>query len=108
MTCCCTQIPLKRRLLFDTYGEFSKESAFWKTVAATNYIQDMKTPLQLNHAVDDNVVDIGYSRDLVKLLDETEIPHELNEYPSGGHNISGSSFNAAMNNTVEFFKKYLE
>lgn len=98
----------RRQLLFDTHGEFSRESDFWKTVAAINYLSDIKTAIQLNHAVDDNVVNIGYSRDLNALLDKTSIPHEFHEYASGGHNISGNSFNAAMNNTVEFFKKYLE
>lgn len=63
--------------------------------------------IQLNHAVDDKVVNIGYSRDLIKLLGETNVPHELNEYSSGGHNISGASFVFAMENTVEFYKKYL-
>lgn len=97
----------RRQELFDTHGEFSKDNAFWKTVAATNYIKDMKTALQLNHAIDDAVVDIGYSRDLSSLLGESDLTHELHEYSSGGHNISGSSFNAAMSNTSEFFQKYL-
>ena len=41
------------------------------------------------------------------LLDKTNVPHELFEYPSGGHNISGTSFSIAMERTVAFFKKYL-
>lgn len=76
----------------------------WKMVPMTNYLSDIKGAIQLNHAMDDTVVDIGYSRDLQALLDKTNIPHELHEYSSGGHNISGSSFAQAMQNTVSFFK----
>lgn len=98
----------RRQELFDKNGRPESQSAFWKEVAPTNYLNDLKGAIQINHAVDDDVVNIGYSRDLMSLLDKTSVPHELNEYPSGGHNISGSSFVQAMNNTVEFYKKYLK
>ena len=98
----------KRKLLFDTYGQFSADSDFWKQVAPTNYLSDITSAIQIHHAVDDPVVDVGYSRDLNALLDKTTISHELNEYQSAGHNISGASFNEAMAKTVEFYNKYLE
>lgn len=97
----------KRRELFEKYGEFSGESDFWKQVAPTNYVSDLKGAIQIHHALDDNVVDVGYSRGLMSTLDKTNIPHELFEYQNGGHNLSGESFNSAMLRTVDFFKKYL-
>jgi hypothetical protein len=39
-------------------------------------------------------------------LDKTQVPHELFEYPSGGHNITGASFATAMQRTVEFFRTH--
>lgn len=101
------QRQARQKALYDKYGEFSPDSPFWKQVAPTNYLNDIKSAIQLNHAVDDDVVNIGYSRDLTSLLDKTKVVHELHEYPSGGHNITGPSFVAAMQNTIEFFKKYL-
>ncbi|MBI2443577.1 MAG: alpha/beta fold hydrolase [Candidatus Levybacteria bacterium] len=98
----------RRQELFEKYGSPSATSVFWQQVAPTNYLGDIKGAIQLNHAVDDDVVNIGYSRDLVAMLDKTNIPHELHEYPTGGHNITGSSFVTAMNNTVGFFEKYLK
>lgn len=98
----------KRAELFNKYGQYSSASKFWKLVVPTNYLSDIRGAVQLNHATDDPVVNIGYSRDLNALLDETTIVHELNEYSSGGHNISGTNFNRAMQNTVEFFRKYLD
>ena len=102
-----TQRLNRRRELFEKYGSPSASSVFWQQVAPTNYLSDIKGAIQLNHAIDDAVVNIGYSHDLSALFDKTSVVHELNEYPSGGHNISGGSFVAAMNNTVQFFKKYL-
>jgi dipeptidyl aminopeptidase/acylaminoacyl peptidase len=97
----------RRRDLFESVGSPSATNAFWSQVAPTNYLSDLKGAIQLDHAVDDDVVDIGYSRDLIALLDKTSVPHEFYEYPSGGHNISGTSFVSAMENTVAFFKRYL-
>lgn len=98
----------KRRELIAKYGNPSNDSQFWKLVAPTNYLNDLKGAIQLDHALDDTVVNIGYSRDLNKLLDRTSVVHELNEYLTGGHDIEGESFTKAMDNTVDFFKKYLK
>ncbi len=97
----------KRQQLMDTYGAFDPNNNFWKQVPFTNYLDDITGAISLNHAVDDPVVNVGYSRDLNTILDGTNIPHELNEYQSGGHNFTGSAFTEAMERTVEFYKKYL-
>lgn len=97
----------KRRQLMEDYGIFDPGSWFWKMVAPTNYLDGVTTKLQLHHTIDDNVVSIEYSRNLSKVLGNNGIYHELYEYPSGGHNISGSSFNIAMQRTVDFFKNNL-
>ncbi|MBI3984536.1 MAG: alpha/beta fold hydrolase [Candidatus Levybacteria bacterium] len=103
-----TQRQRRRKLLFDTYGQFSQDSEFWKQIPMTNYLTDIKGAISLNHAVNDNVVDIRYSRGLSEILDKTNIVHELNEYPSGGHNLLGNTFVLAMDNTVEFFRENLK
>ena len=103
-----SQRQKRRQELFSAHGEFNKNNVFWKQVAPTNYLEDIKGAIQIHHAINDDVVNIGYSRDLIKLLDQTSISHELFEYQSGGHNIIGSSFTTAMTRTVEFFKKYLQ
>ena len=97
----------KRQRLIDAYGAFSPESEFWKQVVPTNYLKNVGGSVQLNHAVDDNVVSIQYSRNLVKILSGSDINSELNEYQSGGHNLTGPTFNQAMDNTVRFFKEKL-
>lgn len=103
-----TEKVQKRQELLSTYGAPKDGNLFWKQVAPTSYLNDLKGAIQLNHAVNDDVVDIRYSRNLNQLLNATKVVHELHEYPSGGHNISGNGFTKAMQNTVEFFQKYLK
>lgn len=83
-------------------------TSFLPLIAPTYYLGDLQGAIQLHHAIDDDVVSVAYSRDLIKLLDKTKVPHELVEYPSGGHNIKGENFVPAMERTVAFFKKYLQ
>lgn len=90
------------------YGPFSPTNPFWRQVAVTDYLNDLKGAIELHHAVDDDMVSIQYSRNLMQLLDATHVPHQLFEYPTGGHNITDPSFGIAMSRTVEFFKKYLQ
>lgn len=96
-----------REQLRQLYGNFATTSEFWKQVAPTNYLEGVTGAIQLHHAVNDDVVNIGYSRDLKNILDKTSISHELYEYPSGGHNISGNSFSQAMQRTVQFYQENL-
>lgn len=97
----------KRQKLRELYGDPKDGNPFWKTVAATGYLNNLKGAIQLHHAVDDPTVNINYSRDFNSALNLTKVPHELYEYPDGGHNISGYSFSLAMQRTIDFYKKYI-
>jgi dipeptidyl aminopeptidase/acylaminoacyl peptidase len=97
-----------RSQIYEKVGSPSANNAFWQQVAPTFFLNDLKGAIQLHHAVDDTVVNIGYSKDLNALLDKTSVPHEFYQYSTGGHNISGSSFNQAMQRTVDFYRKYLK
>lgn len=97
----------RRQQLYEKYGSPSAKNTFWNQVAPTNYLNDLTGAIEIHHAIDDAVVNIGYSRDLMSLFDKTKVEHKLYEYPSGGHNISGPSFNLAMERTVNFFKSHL-
>ena len=77
-------------------------------VPATNYLDGVNGAVQVHHAVGDNVVTIEYSRNLMSILDKTNVRHELFEYSDGGHNLTGSAFDLAMKRTVVFFDKSLK
>ncbi len=103
-----TERARKRKELFDTHGQFSPTSPFWQQVVPTNYLSGVKGAIQVHHAVDDSVVSIEYSRGLMNILNNTSIEHQLYEYPSGGHNLTGTSFTQAMQRSVEFFHNRLK
>jgi len=82
-------------------------SEFWTSISLTKNIKYLSSPLQIHHSTNDPVVDIGYSRDLVKTLENNSKTYEFYEYEGGGHNISSPYFEQAMERTVNFFKKNL-
>jgi dienelactone hydrolase len=97
-----------RQQLQKLYGNPDLSKPFWHDLAPVSFLSDLKGAIQIDQAQDDTVVNIGYNRDLMKLFDKTSVPHTMYEYPTGGHNIDGPSFDQAMQHTVEFYKKYLE
>ncbi len=97
-----------QKQLVKLYGQPGSDNQFWHDMAPTSFLTDLKGAIQVDQAQDDTVVNIGYNRDLMKLFDKTSVPHQMFEYPTGGHNISGQSFTRAMENTVSFYKKYLK
>lgn len=80
---------------------------FWHSISLTQNIGYLSAPLQLHHAVNDPVVNIGYSRDLVETLKANDKIYEFHEYAGGGHNISSPYFERAMQETVTYFKNNL-
>ena len=76
-------------------------------MAPINYLAHIKSAIQIHHSVDDTALDVSYTRDLNAALDKTEIKHEVYEYESGGHNISGGDFVTAMERTATFYKENL-
>ncbi len=98
----------KRQELARLYGSPDADNWFWKLVIPTNYLSDFKGGIQLDHAVDDKTVSIEYSRNLNKILNTMNVNHELHEYPLGDHNISNPYFGPAIENTINFYDKFLK
>jgi fermentation-respiration switch protein FrsA (DUF1100 family) len=97
----------RSREIFDTYGRPDTQVDYWKAVSLTENIQFLNSPLQLHHAQDDPVVNIGYSYDLAAVLQENGVEYEFYTYEGGGHNLISPYFEQAMQRTVEFFQKNL-
>jgi dipeptidyl aminopeptidase/acylaminoacyl peptidase len=94
--------------LRENYQETDFNNQYWSEVSLTKNIKYLEMPLQIHHAINDSVVNIGYSRDLAKILKENNKNFEFYEYDYGNHNIEGGSFNQAMDRTVKFFKNNLK
>jgi Cu+-exporting ATPase len=101
------EVSEKVRLLRDDPNKLDFSDTFWSSISLTSNIRYLKTPIQLHHAVNDNVVNVGYSRELVEAFKSNSLDYEYYEYDGGGHNIESPYFEIAMERTVEFFHKYL-
>ena len=100
--------PISRgQQMREVYGPLDTETPFWQAVSLTEHIEYLESPIQLHHAVDDPIVNIGYSYDLANVLDENDKLYEIYAYQGGGHNISPPYFNEAMRRTVIFFRENL-
>jgi dipeptidyl aminopeptidase/acylaminoacyl peptidase len=93
--------------LRDTPTKVDYEDDFWSAISLTKNIKYLNAPIQLHHAKNDATVNIGYARDLAKVLKESDKKYELYEYEGGGHNIESPYFEQAMKRTVEFFQDNL-
>lgn len=91
----------RRGELYEAVGRVSQDNTFWQMVAPANYVGELKGLVQIHHASNDQVVSVGYSRNLAKIMDEAGTNYELYEYGSGGHNIESPTFETAMARSVE-------
>ena len=94
-------------MLRERYGQPNTATPFWQAVSLTENIEYLDAPLQLNHAVNDSVVNVGYSHDLAEVLAQAGKAYEFHQYEGGGHNINSPYFSQAMQNTIEFFRENL-
>jgi alpha-beta hydrolase superfamily lysophospholipase len=93
--------------IFDTYGRPDTAVDYWKAVSLTENIDYLTSPLQIHHAQNDPVVNIGYSIDLAAVLKAHGKEYEFYTYEGGGHNLVSPYFDQAMQRTVAFFKDHL-
>jgi dipeptidyl aminopeptidase/acylaminoacyl peptidase len=97
----------RSREIFETYGRPDTKLDYWKAVSLTENIEFLNSPIQLHHAEDDSVVNIGYSINLAAVLQDNGKAYELVSYEGGGHNLISPYFNQAIQRTVEFFRDNL-
>jgi len=88
------------------YGSPDANSEFWKNLSAINFLDRVKAPIALHHAVTDKSCNIKWSDRLVKELKEKKKKAFYYRYPKGEHEFI-SNWPIFMQRSKEFFKKYL-
>lgn len=73
----------------------------------TKYLGNIKAPIQLNQGTNDSAVPVAWSDQLSKALLSLKVDLKYIKYPGADHNMS-PSWNQAVANTLEFFKKHLK
>ncbi|MEJ2448010.1 MAG: prolyl oligopeptidase family serine peptidase [Anaerolineales bacterium] len=100
-------VPRRSRVLFEIYGPPDLNQPYWQAVSLTENLFYLNAPLQIHHAADDPVVDIGYSYGLAEQLQLQNKSYEFYIYDGGGHNIISPYFDQAMQRTIQFFRDNL-
>lgn len=77
----------------------------WQSVSPINYLQDIQTPIQINHGLSDGTVAYRSSIELYDNLISLNKTSQLLTYPDNDHNLV-QSWNKAAANGLSFFKKY--
>lgn len=96
-----------RGQLLERYGAPEENPAFWNSISANSYLEDLSGPIQLHHGMSDKTVPIEFS---VKLFDQIKAAGEEAEiytYLGNDHNIS-QSFEQAMQRTIAFFDEHVK
>src|SRR3989338_391392 len=93
--------------LIEKYGTPEQNPDFWDSISANSYLKDISGPVQIHHGTADSSVPVEFSEKLAEQLKVAGKTVEIYTYPGDDHNIS-SSFNTAMQRSVEFFDKYLK
>ncbi|KKR57482.1 MAG: Dipeptidylaminopeptidase/acylaminoacyl-peptidase [Microgenomates group bacterium GW2011_GWC1_40_35] len=94
--------------LIKQFGDFDANLQFWKSIAPISFVADISGPIQLHHGLADESVPPEFSESLKAALEAASKTVEYYTYDGADHNISGASFNLAMQRSVEFFDKYLK
>lgn len=87
--------------IFEEMGDIDLTTPFWSLVSPSSFLDELQTPVHIHHAVNDDVVSVEYARNIKLLLEAEGVPHEVYEYATGGHNLTGSSFSTAMQRSTE-------
>lgn len=93
--------------LIDTYGTPEENPGFWAMISSNAYLADISGPLQLHHAIDDDVVPVTTSILLQSQMEAAGQYSELYLYESDNHDIE-NNFYAAMRRSLEFFDRFVK
>lgn len=98
----------RRADLIDKYGTPDNNPTFWNSIDPNFNLDFIKAPVQLHAGSSDEEVPWQFSKGLKDRLEQAGKIVEFYTYPGADHNISGSSFNTAMQRSLDFFNKYLK
>jgi dipeptidyl aminopeptidase/acylaminoacyl peptidase len=91
----------------EAYGSPEENPAFWDSISANSYLQDLSGPLQLHHGTGDEEVPLEFSETLYQQLLDAGKTAEFYTYKGDNHNLS-NYFSTAMARTLAFYDKYLK
>ncbi len=93
--------------LLDEVGMPEDNPEFWAAISPNSYLADLSGPIQLHHALDDEIVPVELSRLLAAEMEALGLPVELNLWADDNHNLE-NNFEYAMLYSVMFFDEFVK
>ena len=92
-----------RKVVADFEKDYNAEK-----YSPTNFYKNIKAPIQLDQAVDDEEVPIRWSNQLESKLKDLGVPVAYTMYPGENHNFNNGSWPQVAKNSSDFFKIMLQ
>lgn len=96
-----------RTQLQEQYGTPEENPAFYASISANTYLDDLSGPIQLHHGTADTSVPYEFSTTLADQLEAAGQPAEVYTYTGDDHNLS-QGFSEAMARSVDFFDEHVK
>lgn len=93
--------------LIEDYGTPQENPAFWRSLSANNYLNEISGPIQIHHGTGDTTVPYRYSEILYEELQAAGRSTELFLYPNDDHNIA-TNRDDALTLSVVFFNQWVK
>jgi len=93
--------------LIEIYGSPEENPAFWNSISANTFLENLSGPVQLHHGTADTSVPYAFSETLAEQIAQAGGEVEIYLYPGADHNLS-QPFSLAMQRTIEFFDEILK
>jgi dipeptidyl aminopeptidase/acylaminoacyl peptidase len=96
-----------REMFLAEFGAPEENPAFWQSISAHYYLEDLSGPIQLHHGTADTSVPYSFSQSLYSDLLAAGQGAELYLYEGDNHNLS-VEFITAMGRTLSFFYRHVK
>jgi dipeptidyl aminopeptidase/acylaminoacyl peptidase len=91
----------------EQFGTPEENPAFWNSISANSYLEDISGPIQLHYGTADEDVPPVFSEELAEQILDAGRDVDIYPYPGDNHNIT-NYFPLAMERTVAFFDSILK
>jgi dipeptidyl aminopeptidase/acylaminoacyl peptidase len=102
------QHMIKPSEMIQDYGSLQDNPSFWNSISPLSYISSITIPVQIQAGQKDEVVPWEFSQELYTQLQKQHKNSEILLYPDAGHEFIDTDLGAALQQTLEFFDKYLK
>ena len=96
-----------RTQLVEAYGTPEENPAFWESISANSFLDDLSGPVQIHHGTADTSVPVEFSVTLFDQIKDVNGTAEIYTYLGDDHNIS-QNLTQALNRSVAYFDTYLK